>query len=63
MEKVMVVDDKYNGMYVALKGREDSTVVGAGKDPEAALSQAKKKGQAKPYIMYVPHKETVLIYQ
>lgn len=63
MEKIVVVDEKYKGMYVAFKGPDDTTVVGAGKDPDQALAQAKKQGQLKPYIIYIPEKEKGLIYQ
>ncbi len=43
MEKVLVNSDKYNGQYVAMKSIDDNTIVGAGKTPNEALEEAKKK--------------------
>lgn len=62
MEKVLLSTNKYNGCYVAMISLEDNTIVGTGKDPEEALKQAEEKGCQDPYLLYVPDKESVHIY-
>lgn len=56
MQRILITDEKYDGKYVALKNQDDPTIVGAGKNPEEALIDAKKKGFLKPYLIYVPAK-------
>ena len=62
MEKVLDLEEKYFGKYVALKNQDDATVVGAGNNPEEALQDAKKKGFQKPYLIYIPEKALELIH-
>lgn len=62
MDKIMVNSDKYNGQYVAVKSAEDNTVIGYGNTPEEALSKAKEKGIATPFLFYVPEENLVQIY-
>ena len=63
MEKVITINERYNGHYVALKNIDDNTVFGAGRDPQEALNQARKKGIENPLIIYVPEKDTINIYR
>ncbi|UCD27377.1 MAG: hypothetical protein JSV03_09620 [Planctomycetota bacterium] len=62
MEKLLVNTDKYDGQYVAMVSAEDNTIVGAGKTPEEALNEARKKGVENPFLLYVPDKNLVHIY-
>jgi hypothetical protein len=62
MTQTLVKNKKYAGHYVALKSFEDNSVVGYGKTPKTALNRARKEGHQDPVILYVPRKDTVLIY-
>lgn len=62
MTQTLVKETKYAGQYVALKSFKDNTVVGHGKTAQAALNRARKEGCQTPVIVYVPPKDTVLIY-
>ena len=62
MEKILLQDEKYAGLYVALKSAEDSTVVGSAKDPEDALREAEKKGFQSPILFYVPKRNSIFIH-
>jgi NADPH-dependent glutamate synthase beta subunit-like oxidoreductase len=62
MEKVLVNSDKYNGQYVAMKSVDDNTIVGAGKTPNEALEEARKKGIQNPLLLYVPDRDVINIY-
>ena len=62
MEKILVNSDNYNGLYVALKSPDDTTIVGSGKTPEDAIKDAEKKNINNPFILYVPDEEAVHIY-
>lgn len=62
MEKVLVNTNQSDGRYVALKSFEDTTVMGAGDEPEAAMKEARAKGCKYPVLLYIPEKELVHIY-
>lgn len=62
MERILAINDEYNGQYVALKSSEDDTVIAASEDPEDALNMAREKGVENPIIFYVPDKDMVHIY-
>lgn len=62
MDKVLVRSHKYDGKYVALKSEVDNTIVGSGSTPEEALNDAKGKGVSNPFILFVPDKDLVHIY-
>jgi hypothetical protein len=54
MDKVLVSNDQYNGKYIALKSNEDNSIVGSGKNPSEALTEANKQGVLNPFILYIP---------
>jgi len=62
MSKVLVKSGRYNGRYVAMKNVHDRRVVGSGKSPAKALSEARRNGVADPLLIFVPEKEMVNIY-
>ncbi len=62
MEKVLINSNEYSGQYVAMVSLEDSTIVGAGINPQEAMDSARAKGVQDPYILYVPDKDLVYIY-
>jgi hypothetical protein len=62
MEKILLQDEKYAGLYVALKSADDNTVVGAAKDPVDALKEAEKNGNCSPILFYVPKRNSVYIH-
>lgn len=46
---------KYKGLWVALSPNEEK-VIGKGRTVKTAVSQAKKRGIATPYLFKVPNK-------
>jgi len=62
MEKVLVNTNEYNGRYVAMKGFDDNTIIGVGKNPQKALKDAEQKGFKDPVILYVPEENVIHIY-
>lgn len=63
MAQTLISETKYSGRYVAVKGFNDNTVVGDGKDPQEAYDKALKRGVVDPVILFVPLKDMVQIYQ
>lgn len=47
--------NKYKGLWVALRG-DEQTVVGSGKTAREALEEAKKKGCESPILTRMPDK-------
>lgn len=62
MTQTLIKEDKYEGKYVALVSFDDHRVIGVGAFPNEAYNNAKEKGFKDPVIVYVPHKDAVLIY-
>ena len=57
------IKGKVKGKYVALTDDKKRKVVGASKDPKAALEEAAENGYSDAVLLYVPaEKEGVLVY-
>ncbi|MBD3242580.1 MAG: hypothetical protein GF331_18465 [Chitinivibrionales bacterium] len=62
MEKTLLKNDEYAGKYVALRSRDDDTVVGSGDTPRDATREAEENGCSSPVLFYVPERQSVNIY-
>lgn len=62
MAKAFTTTEAHAGKYVALRGRDDDTVIASGDDPKEVLEKARAQGTKKPIIAYVPEKNSVMIY-
>lgn len=65
MENVLLAAadaDKYRGMYVALPSLESREVISGGKDPDAVLAEAERKGFGTPLLVFIPETDAVWIY-
>jgi len=61
-ERVLITEEGYEGKYVALRSFVDRTVVASGDNPEVVMEQARRKGNSKPVIFYVPEHNISLVY-
>lgn len=59
MAKVLLETDEHAGRYVALRSRDDNTVVGFGDTPVRAVQAAQENGCASPILFYVPERPVV----
>jgi hypothetical protein len=64
LEPVLLVNDaaKYYGLYVAMPSFQDKNVVCSGKDILSVHKEAVRIGYKDPVVLYVPEKDTVLIF-
>ena len=53
---------KYAGKYIAMPSFNIKTVIASGRNPEAVVSRAKKKGYSSPVVDYVPGKKEFNFY-
>jgi hypothetical protein len=58
----VIKNKRYNGKYVAVKSVDDDTVVSSGDHIQEVYKKAAKKGYKAPWIVYVPKKNIVQIY-
>lgn len=61
-EQTLVIEQGYEGKYVALSSFLDRTVVAYGDDPKVVMEQAHKAGYKGAVIFYVPKRDVSLIY-
>jgi hypothetical protein len=62
LEKVLIVEEGYEGKYVALRSTVDRTVIASGDDPRVVMKEAHQKGSAEPLILYIPEHTISLVY-
>ena len=62
MVKEFDTTSEYAGKYVALKSRDDDTVVAYGTEPKRVHEEAIQKGSKNPVLLFVPEKDSVYIY-
>jgi len=60
-EKVLIVEEGYEGKYVALRSAVDRTVIASGDKPEAVMEKARRGGCSDPVIFYVPEHTISLV--
>ena len=62
-EKVLIVEEGYEGKYVALRSAVDRRVIASGDKPEAVMEKARRGGCNDPVIFYVPEHTISLVYR
>ena len=53
---------QYGGQYVAVKSFSNREVISHGKQPNAVLKAANKKGYSEPVLIFVPKRGMIHIY-
>ena len=61
-EKVLIVEEGYEGKYVALRSAVDRRVIASGDKPEVVMEKARQAGCSEPVIFYVPEHSISLVY-
>jgi hypothetical protein len=62
LEKVLIVEEGYEGKYVALRSTIDRRVIASGDKPEAVMEKARRGGCSEPVIFYIPEHTISLVY-
>ncbi len=58
----LVVDARYEGMYVAFDPAVGQKVIASGRNAGAVVARARKLGVEVPAIMFVPRRNEPMIY-
>lgn len=60
--QTLVASKKYRGKYVALKSFRDKKVIASGKEPNAVMERASKKGMFASVIVFIPKDDAAHVY-